>query len=265
MADSQSDADKVSNIRPHEATAEADDIQIRNKRLAKLGSQAPAIPSTDQGGSSEATMSSSSRESAEPLQNGASTEKEQTRPKINILKAHSPVDASENPFAQLSPKPASNGSPGMNITSTNGRGVTPMKRDRPGSSSGRPSSRSPESAEESEDKVLRGIFRLSLDARSRQDSHGHPLHYIGGVREELEQQGGSIKLKTANIDQALLEAASNLERESPLDYLLGCWKRVAKQLRGLKPEDTRYEIVKEARRLCMSYCIFAVSMPDMFG
>lgn len=210
-------------------------------------------------------MTSSVRESAEPLQNGASTEKEQTRPKINVLKAHSPEDASENPFAQLGPKSASNGTSGINITSASGRGVTPMKRDRPGSSSGRPSSRNPESPDEAEDKVLRGIFRFSLDPGSRQDNHGHALHYIGGVREELEEQGGSINLKTANLDQALLEAASNLERESPLDYLLGCWKRVSRQFRGLKPEDTRYEIIKEARRLCMSYCIFAVSMPDMFG
>lgn len=140
-----------------------------------------------------------------------------------------------------------------------------MKRDRPGSSSGRPASRSAASLEESEDKILRGIFRLSLHPENRQDSHGHPLHYIGGVREELEEQGESIRLKTANLDQALLEAASNLERESPLDYLLCCWKRVSRQLRGLKPEDTRYEVTKEARRLCMSYCIFAVSMPDIFG
>lgn len=140
-----------------------------------------------------------------------------------------------------------------------------MKRDRPGSSSGRPSSRSPESPDESEDKILRAIFRLSLDPGSKQDSHGHPLHYIRGVREELEEQGGSIRLKTANLDQALLEAASNLEKESPLDYLLCCWKRVSRQLRGLKPDDAKYEIIKEARRLCMSYCIFAVSMPDMFG
>lgn len=140
-----------------------------------------------------------------------------------------------------------------------------MKRERPGSSSGRPSSRSPGSLDESEDKILRGIFRLSLDPGSRQNSHGHPLHYIRGVREELEEQGGSIRLKTANLDQALLEAASNLERESPLDYLLCCWKRVSRQLRGMKPEDANYETIKEARRLCMSYCIFAVSMPDMFG
>ena len=140
-----------------------------------------------------------------------------------------------------------------------------MKRERPGSANGRPSSRSRESPEEWEDKSLRGIFRLSLDADNKQDSHGYRLHFVTGVREELEEEGRPIRMTTGNLDQALLEAASNLDKEEPLDYLLGCWKRVTRQFRTLKPEDSRYETVKEARRLCMSYCIFAISMPDMFG
>ena len=140
-----------------------------------------------------------------------------------------------------------------------------MKRERPGSANGRSSSRSGESPEEWEDKALRGIFRLSLNADSKQDSHGYRLHFVAGVREELEEEGGPVRMTTGNLDQALLEAASHLDKEKPLDYLLGCWKRVTRQFRTLKPEDSRYETIKEARRLCMSYCIFAISMPDMFG
>lgn len=140
-----------------------------------------------------------------------------------------------------------------------------MKRERPGSAGGIPSSRGQESPEDWEDKVLRGIFRFTLDPSRRQDTHGHPLYYIAGVRQDLEEQGGPIKLKTSNLDQAIVEQASNLGKENPLDYLLCCWKRVSRQLRALKTEDPRYEIIKEARRLCMSYCIFSISMPDMFG
>ena len=158
-----------------------------------------------------------------------------------------------------------NGRPDINITPASGPGLTPMKRERPGSASGRPPSKGTESLEEWEDKALRGIFGLSLDPDSKHDTHGHPLHYVHGVREELEEQGGSIKLKTGNLDQALLEASSNLDKEGPLDYLLSCWKRVSRQFRALKLEDPKYGIIKEARRLCMSYCIFAISMPDMFG
>jgi len=36
-------------------------------------------------------------------------------------------------------------------------------------------------------------------------------------------------------------------------------------MRSGSTEDPKYDILKEARRLCMSYCIFAITMPDMFG
>lgn len=90
---------------------------------------------------------------------------------------------------------------------------------------------------------------------------------------DLEDSGESIRLNVGMLDQALLEAASNLKQGStPLDFLLGCWKRVSRQYKVLRKagekageEDPKFIIVKEARRLCMSYCIFAITMPDMFG
>ena len=33
----------------------------------------------------------------------------------------------------------------------------------------------------------------------------------------------------------------------------------------MKQDDPKSIIISEARRLCMSYCIFAFTMPDMFG
>lgn len=138
-----------------------------------------------------------------------------------------------------------------------------MKRDRPISASGR--SRSEDKPAEWEDKTLKSIFRLSLDRSHTQDNHGHKLHFVDGLKQELEEQSMPLRMTTGNLDQALLEVASNLVKTTPLDYLLGCWKRVSRQFRGIKPEDSRFEVVKEARRLCMSYCIFAITMPDMFG
>lgn len=83
-----------------------------------------------------------------------------------------------------------------------------------------------------------------------------------------------MRLNTGVLDQALLEAASNIEKTdlarttTPLDYLLDCWKRVSRQHKALKKvgeQDYKFNIVNEARRLCMSYCIFSITMPDMFG
>lgn len=92
--------------------------------------------------------------------------------------------------------------------------------------------------------------------------------YLPGVRQELEEQGEPIRVSIGVLDQALLEAGSNADGQKPLEYLLPCWKRVTRLYKGFKkskPDDPKYDVVKEARRLCLSYCIFAATMPEMFG
>ena len=158
--------------------------------------------------------------------------------------------------------------PKINVTSSTGRPVTPQKRDRP-SSRGRPSSGSGETSEQWEDRTLGNLFRFTLDPDHRVDSNGHSIHFLKSTREELEESSQPIRLTTTLLDQTILEAASNLKPNStPLDYMLACWKRVNRQYKALKragEHDPKFIVLKEARRLCMSYCIFAVTMPDMFG
>jgi len=139
---------------------------------------------------------------------------------------------------------------------------------RPSSGKRRPSPAATESPEVWEDRTLSGIFRLTLDEERRQDSHGHSLHFVRSVLEDLRETNEPVKLNTGVLDQAILEAASNLGKTTPLDYLLACWKRITRLLKSFKPTkpgDPKLSILKEARRLCMSYCIFAITMPDMFG
>ena len=126
----------------------------------------------------------------------------------------------------------------------------------------------PEALDAWEDRTLSGIFRLTLDEKRQQDHHGHSLYFLGGVRDDLQENNEPVRLTTGVLDQAILEAASNLDRTTPLDYLLACWKRITRLLKSYKPiqaGDPKQSILKEARRLCMSYCIFAITMLDMFG
>ena len=118
-----------------------------------------------------------------------------------------------------------------------------------------------------EDRILASIFRLTLDSGKRQDASGHRLHYVEEVGRDLEEQHAPLLLSVTILDEAIREAASHLGKLKPLDYLLGCWKRVNRQLRSLKPgvDDQKRETVKEARRLCMSNCIFVVTVPELFG
>ena len=236
--------------------------------MAKLGSQAPAQPNpTGEGNEDNTTASQSSP--APNVPTAAPQEKEQPKPQINITSSSSASKSSENPFAQLGVRQASGGAPKINITSSTGKPVTPKKRDRPTSSGGRSSSRAGETLEHWEDRVLGNLFGITLWEEHQHDAHGNQLQFLGGTRLDLEESGQPVRLNVGMLDQALLEAASNLKKEiTPLDFLLGCWKRVSKQFKPLKragEEDPKFVIVKEARRLCMSYSIFAITMPEMFG
>ncbi|KAF2491056.1 ubiquitin conjugation factor E4 [Lophium mytilinum] len=227
MGDSMSDADK-----------------IRMKRLAKLG------------GPPAASGSSSTTPLQENSPNTPST------PKLDESTAAPPPEQSpapSNPFSQLGiktdPKPRINikrkASPPLVGDGTSDTRSTPNPQ--PGAWA---------------DRTLSSIFRITLDPSATKDLHGHRLSYVQEVRKELEENERPVQLQTDVLDQAIVEAASNLPDGKPLDYLLGCWKRVSKLFRGMRgsnKDDPRFKVLKEARRLCFSYCIFAATIPEMFG
>lgn len=111
------------------------------------------------------------------------------------------------------------------------------------------------------------MFRLTLKEDAQRDIHGQRV-FLPDLQKELQDEGKELRIQTTTLDQALLEAASKAERQRPLDYLLPCWKRIAKLHKGFRrtrDDDPKFQVLCEARRLCMSYCIFAITMPEMFG
>lgn len=144
---------------------------------------------------------------------------------------------------------------------------TSQKREsdgRPRSPKGKPS----ESLEEWENKQLSQIFRITLKPEVTKDVHGHPLVYVAGTREDLVDQNAPILLNVGVLEGAITEAASNAPGGKPFEYLLSCFKRVSRGIRAIKPsgpEDPKIVMLKETRRLCMSYAIFAATIPEMFG
>ena len=194
-------------------------------------------------------------------------EQDEPKPKINITSSvTSPLQ--QNPFSQLGIEKMNGEPPRANVAPSAGRSLTPLKRDRPLSSSDRSSSRAGETPKQWEDRILGNVFRLSLDSDHQVDGHGNRIHYLEATRNELEELHEPIRLNTGLLDQVILEAASNLDRDTaPLDYLLGCWKRISRQYKALRKfgeNDPKFAVIKEARRLCMSYCVFAITMPEMF-
>lgn len=129
-------------------------------------------------------------------------------------------------------------------------------------------SRQSETIEQFEDRSLRSIFRFSLDPALTQDANGHALYILPSLREELEAEGKEMRLSTDILEQAIMEGGQSLGKITPHHWLSGCWKRVNRLSKSIKekvPENPRWVILSEARRLCISWCIFSFTMPDMFG
>ena len=235
-------------------TALMNSSQIRLKRLAKLGGQSSSPKNEKPDDSTPAPKAESSVQA--PVA-GAKVTGEQPKPRPTE------TTGTQNPFSQLG-KEASNGSRHpMEPVAPNIK-TNSLKRDRASTSD-----EQVESVEQWEHKALSSIFRVSLDPARQQDAEQHRLFYLDGTRQELEAVGEKLQLSAGVLEQALLEAASNLPKGvTPLEYLMRCWKRVSRQHRILRKTPgtaQKQAAIAEARRLCMSYCIFAITMPDFFG
>ncbi|KAL4890885.1 ubiquitin elongating factor core-domain-containing protein [Aspergillus ambiguus] len=225
--------------------SEAD--KIRNKRLAKLGNPTP--PSAPEGAESGSPSQSNPPLESRSQSNPASTTSS------NVPSPRPEPQQSEGKRIKITPAASAS------VASELSRPVTPV-------SNTPPPPKAEESIEIFEDRTLCAVFKLSLKEDRRQDIHGQRLYYLPGLRSELEDQGRELRVETSVLDQALLEAASNAPRNKPLEYLLPSFKRVSRmqqKFRRTGDNDPKYNVICEARRLCISYCIFAITMPEMFG
>lgn len=138
---------------------------------------------------------------------------------------------------------------------------------RPSSRQGE-ASRSTEPVEQWEDRILRSVFRLTLDSSQTKDQNGHDLFQLPSLRKELETEGQDPKLRTDLLEQAIMEAGAGLGTTTPHDWLFASWKRVQRIARSIKDrtaENKKWEIISEARRLCFSWCILSLATPEIFG
>lgn len=238
-------------------------MQIRARRLAKLGN--PVVPKPAESKPAEAGSSTSSPAPAPEADDSSSS-----KTKITITPAAQPAS---NPFAQLgvrSSRPAESVSP----TPT---GTIRVARKRSASqvddvlSAPPPRKATPVQAESDEDyadRVLSQIFRVTVDPHRMTSNQGnHRLTFLPNLNQELNDSGEPLKLSVNNLDQAIIESCSGWAPDKPLmQYLLPCWKRAVKAAAGNKQTSGfKFELHEESKRLCMSNCLFAVTMPVLYG
>lgn len=237
-------------------------FQIRARRLAKLGTSTPVSTKSDENKIPDSESSNPSRTSTPKPQPDADS-----RPKINITSSAPAASSSQNPFNKLGVKaepPKPTGSPRVNRKRLASEIDDAAPADR---ASPKPVNTQPESDVDYADRVLSQIFRVTVDPHNMINSHGQRLTFLPNLNQELNESGEPLKLSLNTLDQALMEAATSYPQDKPLmNYFLPCWKRVVKaSVQHKATEGTKFEVLEEAKRLCMSGCLFALTMPDLYG
>lgn len=248
--------------------------KIRQRRVAKLGGPSSTPKSADETVPSPSTAPDAEESTAEASAPKPEPAAEERR-KITITKATRPVSSldSEQALKALGTAASASSSPPTETTS--------RKRDAAEAAidtvttAPPPAARRPQATSSSRDepfdvfadKWLSSIFRVTVRPDQPADAHGHKLVLLESLSEELAGAGEPLRLSANCLDPALLEACTKYTHAKPLlDYLLPCWKRVIRALKGIKnlvPE--KEELLREAKRMCMSSCIFAITVPELYG
>lgn len=124
----------------------------------------------------------------------------------------------------------------------------------------------PETDEDYAHRVLSQVFRVSVDPHHMTIAQNQRLVFLPKLNQELNDLGDPLKLSIGTLDQAIIEACTSWSQSKPLlEYLLPCWKRAVKAANTAKNISApRQEILEEAKRLCMSNCLFSLTMPALY-
>lgn len=245
-------------------TTDRSHSQIRARRLAKLGSSAPKQSGGND--SDNATAPSSTTPTPKPQSSEASTPKTH----INMTSTAKPSQQSPNPFTQLGVHAMEpQGTPGSTGSFRTHRKRSAAEVDDAVACPPprKPNPPQPESDSDYAHRVLTHIFRITVDPHHLSGSPAERLFFVPALNQELNDAGEPLRLSTANLDQAIIEACGNWPLDKPLmDYLLPCWKRAVKAASTAKNvTGARLEVHEEAKRLCMSNSLFSLTMPVIYG
>ncbi|CAP70574.1 uncharacterized protein PODANS_3_6380 [Podospora anserina S mat+] len=240
---------------PDRETMEA----IRRRRLEKLGGGPGSAAGSGANSPSTTSPTGGSPTSGTPVP-------EKAAPIVPIAN-RSQINISPSPSSATAPKDKA-------VNSILGEELGSKRRasELEGSPSGAPApprkqTPAQESFEDYADRILGSIFRMTVDAARTKDAHGHKLTFLPNLSQDLTDEVAPLKLSQDRLEEAIMEAATEYPKDKPLfEYLLACWKRVVRTLKALRnPTPQKEALLKEARRLCFSNCIFSLTMPELFS
>ncbi|WOG93271.1 hypothetical protein DCAR_0312552 [Daucus carota subsp. sativus] len=131
------------------------------------------------------------------------------------------------------------------------------------------SSKPQRSPAEIEDIILRKIFLVSLLDSMESDSR---VVYLEMTAAEILSEGKDLRLSRDLMERVLIDRLSGnfVAAEPPFTYLLGCYRRAydeGKKVLSMKDKNLSADmvaVIKQARKLAVSYCRIHLGNPDMF-
>ncbi|KDO72689.1 hypothetical protein CISIN_1g001583mg [Citrus sinensis] len=127
------------------------------------------------------------------------------------------------------------------------------------------------SPEEIEDIILRKIFLVTLnEATTDADPR---IAYLELTAAELLSEGKDMRLSRDLMERVLVDRLSGNfpAAEPPFLYLINCYRRAHDELKkigNMKDKNLRSEleaVVKQAKKMIVSYCRIHLANPDFFG
>ncbi|KAF7820500.1 putative ubiquitin conjugation factor E4 [Senna tora] len=123
--------------------------------------------------------------------------------------------------------------------------------------------------QEVEDIILRKIFLVSLTDAMESDSR---VVYLELTAAEILSEGKELRLSRDLMERILIDRLSGnfASAESPFQYLISCYQRAhdeGKKIANMKDKNLRGEmesVVKQAKKLCVSYCRIHLGNPELF-
>ncbi|KAI4321341.1 hypothetical protein MLD38_034737 [Melastoma candidum] len=125
---------------------------------------------------------------------------------------------------------------------------------------------------EIEDIILRKIFLVTLTEPSSSSPVDPRIAYLELTAAEILSEGRDLRLSRDLLERVLIDRLSGSfpGAEPPFEYLVGCYRRAfdeSKKISSMKDAAFRSQMedaVRQARKLCVSYCRIHLSNPEMF-
>ncbi|KAG4304130.1 hypothetical protein PORY_002494 [Pneumocystis oryctolagi] len=113
--------------------------------------------------------------------------------------------------------------------------------------------------------TLSKILQVTLDEESHLETPSYI--FLSTLRQELIDESLEPIISINTLDRVILSRLSMPSSSHPFDYLVTCWKRsvaIEKMIRRSVEAEAKINVIKEARRLFVSYSGLSITLPEMF-